>query len=87
MCDQVVVEHVRRRVTLMEGQEQQLGPLHWQSVKLNAWLWLLLLLLFLAACSYSMCNWGRTQSWTWARSVGNSWRTYQVCPALHAGTA
>jgi hypothetical protein len=29
-------------------------------------------------CSYSMCNWGRTNSWEWAVGVGNSWRTYQV---------
>lgn len=26
-----------------------------------------------------MCSWGRVNTWEWARGVGNSWRTYEVC--------
>lgn len=29
---------------------------------------------------YSMCEWGVADPWTWAASVGNSWRATEVQP-------
>lgn len=36
--------------------------------------------------SFSMCSWGRANTWEWAGGIGNSWRTYEVCGRVKMDT-